>query len=535
MTDLAKLLSPGLIGTYTHFEATEIFVNRGKNAVAENVLTILVAEDRSEAGDKEPVYLGGRIKLQALDDWNFGIKRYAKPISGLTGAIGELLKTNVWSGSGEPLRFGPLEEVSVQFVPPDSTKPVPWNRVLRSNLWNGSHVVEWSDKKKNALDVLFQTPRLLQELAGKVLERVPIDLAGLSDRLGNLVVQLPVTALMSKFAPLRTGEWLVSIAWHPNVEPRALRAVCFSEFDGITEGFVSAPVQSPETKVVVADSNGLNRAFLWDDLNNVLLAALGPTGILTSASVNMMTADTEPRTVKYLAPDGNTVCFRVGLSEGRRFTVGDISGDAADGRTRKRIYTEQEDALKRDKVFLQYQPDIDGQQKTRDQAIGDVRSLINRYGQFGAWLWDPYLNSYDTLNTLFWSMRWGADLRALTAAREPLACEQVDGEANENTRKENFVNRQREVLEGVEGNWRGFRFEFRARHGQAGWGFHDRFLIFPQRGEAALAWSLGTSVNSLGSEHHIIQKVTDGQLVKDAFERLWEELADPAYLIWKKP
>lgn len=59
--------------------------------------------------------------------------------------------------------------------------------------------------------------------------------------------------------------------------------------------------------------------------------------------------------------------------------------------------------------------------------------------------------------------------------------------------------------------------------------------FFPKADEAALAWSLGTSVNSLGTEHHILQKVDDGQLVADAFVDLWEQLNKPEHLIWKKP
>jgi hypothetical protein len=50
-----------------------------------------------------------------------------------------------------------------------------------------------------------------------------------------------------------------------------------------------------------------------------------------------------------------------------------------------------------------------------------------------------------------------------------------------------------------------------------------------------LVWSLGTSVNSFGKQHHILQKVPDGQLIADAFEDLWRELDQAQHLIWKKP
>lgn len=69
----------------------------------------------------------------------------------------------------------------------------------------------------------------------------------------------------------------------------------------------------------------------------------------------------------------------------------------------------------------------------------------------------------------------------------------------------------------------------------AGWSFHDRFLIFPGSETGALAWSLGTSVSRLGMQHHILQRVDDGQLVADAFNELWNSLQGVENLVWKTP
>ena len=40
--------------------------------------------------------------------------------------------------------------------------------------------------------------------------------------------------------------------------------------------------------------------------------------------------------------------------------------------------------------------------------------------------------------------------------------------------------------------------------------------------DTSSVWSLGTSVNSLGNKHHIIQSVEHPQMMIDAFEELWE-------------
>ena len=65
--------------------------------------------------------------------------------------------------------------------------------------------------------------------------------------------------------------------------------------------------------------------------------------------------------------------------------------------------------------------------------------------------------------------------------------------------------------------------------------FHDRFIIFPRNQDnPARAWSLGTSVNSLGTNHHIIQEVEDGQIIADVFEEMWNQsIVNEENIIWE--
>lgn len=91
------------------------------------------------------------------------------------------------------------------------------------------------------------------------------------------------------------------------------------------------------------------------------------------------------------------------------------------------------------------------------------------------------------------------------------------------------------MLDSVKSNLRGLQLEYRVKTGLAGWNFHDRFLIFPSEDHGALAWSLGTSINSIGKQHHILQRVDDGQRILDAFKKLWDQLNQPEHLVWKRP
>lgn len=186
--------------------------------------------------------------------------------------------------------------------------------------------------------------------------------------------------------------------------------------------------------------------------------------------------------------------------------------------------------MRQSRAFKQYLPQSGRQQTSHEEAIEDVRFLIRQNGQDATWLWDPYLSADDIIKTLFHCPYADADLRALSDA-QGFEAEQ----SSTSTSKTRFIEQQRAFFTGIKSNWSSLRLEFRARIGMAGWSFHDRFLLFPVTRTGAQVWSLGTSVNGLGKQHHILQRVEDGQLICDAFEDLWRQLDQPEHLVWKKP
>ena len=130
-------------------------------------------------------------------------------------------------------------------------------------------------------------------------------------------------------------------------------------------------------------------------------------------------------------------------------------------------------------------------------------------------------------------------MRGLTGAKQTEKAEDPNAgnsAASTNiTKKEQFIVAQRGLLNQSVNNTEGLLLEFRAKVGDAGFAFHDRFLIFPHAEPEPLAWSLGISVNGLGKEHHILQKVPNGRLIADAFQELWDDLNQPEHVVWKAP
>jgi hypothetical protein len=531
--EIARCIEPGLLGFYTHFEVTEVFASLPDHAQPINVFTILVAEERLTDAQEQPRYLNPeRIILRTLKGWSFGIKRYLKPIAELVPSLDDLCSNGTWHASGHLLSVAKLVSIPAQFVPAENAGSVPINRVLKNNFWSGSHIFEWVDTTKTRLKALFDDPPALQELSEAVRKYVPIGLASLSDRLGNILVQLPVTIIKSKFGEMReTGELTVDIAWHPKAPPRTLRVLCETEDDGAISGFNSRNLDQPQMLLPMQDGEGLRRAVLWDEPNGLLLAASGEMSFIRSIELAMQIVGGEPRVFSVPNATGGFDDYRVGVSPRPiKNMVGDASFNPVREWRQSRIYREEASRLRQSRAFKQYLPQSGRQQTSHEEAIEDVRFLIRQNGQDATWLWDPYLSADDIIKTLFHCPYADADLRALSDA-QGFEAEQ----SSTSTSKTRFIEQQRAFFTGIKSNWSSLRLEFRARIGMAGWSFHDRFLLFPVTRTGAQVWSLGTSVNGLGKQHHILQRVEDGQLICDAFEDLWRQLDQPEHLVWKKP
>lgn len=532
MATLTSLLAPGVIGTYTHFEATEVIAIELDSKRVLNVFTLLVAENReAQAAEGPPKYLSPKlIELKSIPSWKFGVVRYLRPIGRLEPALAAMIETGRWSASGDPLHVGELAPPSSQFVPPDNATDVSWNKVLKNNFWNGCHVFEWARADRKSSIPFFNGLRGLQELSARVSELVPIALDALSDRLGAVVVQLPVNVAMCEFSA-RSDEFAVEIAWAPGAAPRRLRATCHLEFDGIISGYMSGEIDQGQLTLPMGGL-GLHRGFVWDEHNRVLIAATGPGAFIDSAELTLATLSREPRAFSVVEQDGITRTSVEVTPLNVTSTVVRAKGAEDTGRqTRQRMSRERMNRLAAERVFVQYKPQPDSRDEEHTKALEDLRILIRRYGRTGAWLWDPFLSGRDLIQTLFHCPHAGSDLRALTAGDE-VSSEPAPGHS---TRKEAWIRRQQAVLNSVESNWAGLRLEYRIRHGAVGFGFHDRFLIFPQPDDEALAWSLGTSVNGVGMDHHILQRVDNGPLIRDAFLELWDQLDQPEHLVWKRP
>lgn len=563
---LQKLLVPGVIGNYNSFEVTEIFgLHQDRPGQITNFMSLLVAEPSAPPANHtaRPDFLNGnsRIELRGTP-WKFGIARYRISTQQVLQALQNLGATGEWKPGISMLNVGTLTPLPPQFVPSDTAVPHPWNGVLKNNFWEGSHVLELVDSQKTDVKFLLAEPKLLKQLAENITTFVKMGIDGLSDRLGNVLIQLPVTVMTTKVSSSQNGNFLVQPIWHNGTPARQLRVSCEKYEDTTVEGYGSEDVTGSQATFPIYSPGGGARYVLWDDQHQLVLGASAQTAFITSIGMNIHVVGESISTREFSLPlsNGELTPVTVPLIEERTPNiVGTPTSTPGVPWRANRIFRDSLKSLRERREFVQYGGNSGA---GTEDALKDIHALIREHGKVGAWLWDPYLDARDILTTLFYCPHKGADLRALTAGAEPPAAKEKESYSKAVAfcqRAENWLrnhpfaswiglkpeaapppkpswkDKQLETFNNSMGNCKDLRLEFRIREGSAGWPFHDRFLIFPSETGPATAWSLGTSVNSFGQKHHILQKVADGELIRQAFLDLWDELSGGDYLVWSTP
>jgi hypothetical protein len=476
------LIQPGIVGNFTHCELTEIFANVEGVSGPQNVFTLAVLEERGIAAPSR--FLNpNRLSLQGLKGWSFGIRRTLMTLPVFEHGLAQFDATGIWSPAGSVLTTGALRQTDPQFVPPDWADSIPLNKILKNNFWTGSHVLEWANSEKGLFKPFFDKASFLKELAELLLPFVPVDIAAVSDRLGNILVQVPVTVLIASCKPDRDNSgYHLQVAWRPGAAQRPLRATMMAEYDGTVTGFTTTLVENEPVKLPLPGDVSEPKVFLLDEEHNVLVSATAALSWFSQIGVTAYPVGrAEPRTFSYLDHIGQMQSQRIALRGPKQeMLIGEPRKDPNGGFTQKRLYRFDTERVLKERLFEQYGlPGCDGEAE-HARAIADLHHLIGVHGEEGAWLWDPYLDAIDIMGTLFHSPHSGADLRALSSGdSRPKGLSMSD-----------YMVAEGWVLSAATGNLLGLRLEYRIPYEVQSSKFHDRFLIFPQRQGSHLTWSL---------------------------------------------
>ncbi|HCG6531609.1 TPA: hypothetical protein NJ249_001170 [Vibrio parahaemolyticus] len=525
--DLQALLIGQSLGEYNCVEVTEIFAITDKGVPPTNIFTLMVAESRESKNlvlDEYAFVNDKPIKVSILKSWTIGIKTYLVSVDKAIEMFATAESDNDWDSCGQKVKTSEYGYKKRTFTPPDSFETVPLNSVLKNNFNNGSYVVELTNQHKTEFSMFFEKTTLLQELADGLLKYLPIDISSLSDRLGNVIFQIPVKAIQTRTTLLSNRKSIeCKIAWHPNIQPRDLMVCGYQEDDDFNKDdfHIVHCSKTSESVTIPFNHKGAYRLTIWDAESELTLNSLAPSSFITTIGFSSNVMVNEQRELYHNDGSRSTVPLIV-HSDIR--TVGDKQRRNTNW-SKVRIYENNRGKLRESLEFVQYNPKGKNKKIEHEKALLDIRSLINKYGENGVYLWDPYLSPNDIVKTLFHSKFSNSTLRAISSLKEPPTEEKNSINYIFDKYKFEFESYAPEMKIGID-------LQFRSPRNNIGWKFHDRFLIFPDFNKLPMAWSLGTSVNSFGQEHHILQKCSDARLILDAFNELWAEIDKDECLVW---
>ena len=515
------LISCETLGSYNCCEMISAFLWDREKKAASNVYTIFTLEERLTVEESSENLLPKLVSINPV--YALGMQRKVLPADAVRELF-EQLCTNRTSGKinlGEgELQIGILEGVPKIFVQQDSTKEILLNKILKNNFKNGSYILEFFDVEKSVSQSL--NAKEFRKLTNAVYDIVPIDLFSLSDRIGNFIFQFPslnVTASYHTDESEQTLTYQISMDYAGDRQEQfLLLSECTMDDTIVGSGAAIFSKEGTEITFEMGDASRICKTTVID-MHRQLILSQEETTLMreTSLILNMGSQYGEQRLI-YDA-DGN-VMDAIDINTSQNLHMGPPILRLRDDYIQRRQYSRRVDELYKRAEFRRY-----GKQAEPQTALQDVITLMNRISIGNVYLWDPYLTVEDLLHTWYYTTSMNVTLHAITSS-------EIAQKNNLNVK--DWIAQQRELMD-QRSNHYGIHAELRCQWCTHGYAFHDRFLmLLPADKRKTSVWSIGTSINSLGKKHHIIQSVEHPQLIVDTFEALWKDLDSEECLVWKK-
>jgi len=515
--DYEEVVTKGNLGFYQSCEITQIFLHNNKERSNYNIYT-LVSFEELPFQDSNHKFLGGRLSLDK--DHLISIHRYRLSLIETQNTFNILAEKNVWDFKGDQsLNLSKLRLIPKQYV--RTNDGVRINKILKNNFNSGSYIIEFFDEQKASFDSFLNIGlvKKFNSICKKINEFSNIDLSINRDRIGNIVFQFPILILKTRSRSLKEWDGIsLEFYWHHLLSkyPETYIQV-ESSLDG---NYLASSIEdynnlnSQTIKTGNSDSNNICKIIMKSP--NLILGYFEGSFIkefvvnvqATSDTPRLFDVDDESCKVNISSPTG------MRKQETTQSYVSYINNN---------LYEFEKKQLERTLSFKQYL------NEDHIKSIQDLRRLISENDKNGICLWDPFLSPNDILNTLFFSPTNNVKIKAIGSIGKTVKLIYEEKDKGNDELIEDYRN---QFINSGSNNY-GLNLEFRIQHSGFGWKFHDRFLIFPGNIRARTkAYSLGTSVNSFGKTHHILQEVSHPQPVLDTFNDLWDQLNNNNCIVW---
>lgn len=518
---IKKLIKKGNVGFYNYYKTTMFLLSNGKECY--NFFTHIEFSEKFDSEQELKFITSSPTTIN--DDWKLMIGEEVLPVE-LFLPFWDECTSGGFKNNGLEILLDSTFPTPLKFVP--STDPtggrynlyIPIEQHLYGSNFMGNYYLLEMFSKKEKLKSIFSDKDI--EKISTCIENLKIGFKFniLKDRIGNVLCKFNVETIIDKPKSLGATRGIsVEFKRDPRLtEDHSYAVKIEQEFDKLTYDFRVFDPFDFNNIIDIPPNQFNNKIMLWDKTTGLILFSM----ILDyRVSVGYDSLILPPQWLISATTQSRKLYFEENTEEihfSNQTAIGDIYTFVEPYEIQKYRQREKDRFLKERLELISYES---GNHK---KAIMDIRNIINNshllWDLEEIMLLDPYLSVDDIINTAFYCKKKAISIRAVCCFSDIHNNSQTTEISNASD-YECFKQTASDKLKRVLGENTDIKLEYRSVRSSKGKPFHDRYLIMRYSVNQYKVWSLGSSINSIGNRHSIIQIVSTPSLIADVFENIW--------------
>ena len=517
--DLSLLLRKGNLGNYQFAKVDQIVLLVDKRII--NYFTNVTVS--SEFTKEEPFHYLTDSPKTVKDRIQVAISSYTINIKQAKALFAQASQSGQWDFNNHTVIIDSPFTSHRKFVPDNDPAvsqyncfvPLEWY-LYGSNCIGNYHIIEIFSKKEIIHEKLKKSDYDKIQTVIKAC-KLPYKLNEMSDRIGNMICKIKVESFKYKPTALGYEHGIgLEFSYTKTIAKHGLTLSVVQEHDGLI--YTNDTKHDFKDKILSLPSNQWKTQISITDNKTGLILYMG---IFDYKSYSGYYSQINLQNTVIILPEKRVLHFQDYDEEV------ELSGVSQAGSYYE--FVEMAMATERKKRHEDTWFEECGYFKSystgqHQDALKDIISIINA----NSLLWDlkevciidPYLTSKELAKTAFYCKKPNIHIKAL--------CSYSTIKNNKNTSSTinssditAFIKNERRYINSVLGDATDICLEYRTVFDGHGLKFHDRYIILTFDLNKCRAWMLGSSLNSIGDAHSVIQIVEAPNKILELFEQQW--------------
>lgn len=526
--DLYNLVFNNHLGSYNFCKVTQIFLF--SPTISINYFTHI---DFSEKHLREDFKFLTSAPISITNEYKLAICQYTLSLQEFVELYMNAYQTGEWNYNNKKVIIDNIFYSEKKFIPENDPSGaqydifVPIEEALYGSNFVGNYYIHELFSGKNRLMEILSSNTIdkIQQIIKKC--HLNFNLSKLEDRIGNIICKFNIESLKAKPLALNARGIKFEFSISKKIKNHKFSSLIIQEHDNLIyknivnphfDGSpISVPINQAKTSISIVDiTTGLTLFY----------------GVFDYTVYSNYHSQITPDHFCVQAPKKRTLY----LDDGQEV----ISLASIEPASAVYSFSELEMAAERrqknnDKSFFDHGYIRVYYCQEHQQALHDIIKIINSnilWDLKEIWVIDPYLCADDLINTVFKCEKENIEIKAI--------CAYSSIHGNNDTRRqmdatdfEDFKTKQKARIDKALGKNSDIKLEYRTVRGTYGSSFHDRYIMLKYNYNRGRVWSLGASLNSIGTIHSIVQIVEAPNQLFDLFNDLWTKTNQQDCLIFK--